>query len=75
MDPTKVNHNLGEKIKIFIKKNFKILISFLLILIFIIIVLFIFEKINEKKEITISEDFIRATLLIEKKKTMKLKNY
>ena len=63
-----VKNNFFEQIKIFLKKNIKILII-LIIVIFILLCSFLFYKnIQDKNNIKVAESFTQASILVKQKK-------
>ncbi len=63
-----VKNNFFENIKIFLKKNIKILII-LIIVIFILLCSFLFYKnIQDKNNIKVAESFTQASILVKQKK-------
>ena len=63
-----VKNNFFEQIKIFLKKNIKILII-LIIVIFILLCSFLFYKnIQDKNNIKVDESFTQASILVKQKK-------
>ena len=71
-----MSSEISEKVKFIdlLKKNFKLLLSLLILLFVIISILLWFDHSNKSKREKISEDFIQAKILLENKQNIKAHN-
>ena len=71
-----MSSEISEKVKFIdlLKKNFKLLLSLLILLFVIISILLWFDYSNKNKREKISEDFIQAKILLEKQQNTKAYN-
>jgi hypothetical protein len=71
-----MSSEISEKIKLIdlLKKNFKLLLSLLILLFVIISILLWFDHSNKRKREKISEDFIQAKILLENQQNIKAHN-
>ena len=71
-----MSSEISEKIKFIdlLKKNFKLLLSLLILLFVIISILLWFDYSNKSKREKISENFIQAKILLEKQQNIKAHN-
>ena len=71
-----MNSEISEKVKLIdlLKKNFKLLLSLLILLFVIISILLWFDHSNKSKREKISEDFIQAKILLENQQNIKAHN-
>jgi hypothetical protein len=71
-----MSSEISEKIKLIdlLKKNFKLLLSLLILLFVIISILLWFDYSNKSKREKISENFIRAKILLENQQNIKAHN-
>jgi hypothetical protein len=71
-----MSSEISEKVKLIdlLKKNFKLLLSLLIILFVIISILLWFDHSNKRKREKISEDFIQAKILLENQQNIKAHN-
>ena len=71
-----MSSEISEKVKFIdlLKKNFKLLLSLLVLLFAIICILLWFDHSNKSKREKISENFIRAKILLEKQQNIKAHN-
>jgi hypothetical protein len=71
-----MSSEISEKVKLIdlLKKNFKLLLSLLILLFVIIGILLWFDHSNKSKREKISEDFIQAKILLENQQNIKAHN-
>ena len=71
-----MSSEISEKVKLIdlLKKNFKLLLSLLILLFVIISILLWFDYSNKSKREKISEDFIQAKILLENQQNIKAHN-
>ena len=71
-----MSSEISEKVKLIdlLKKNFKLLLSLLILLFVIISILLWFDHSNKSKREKISEDFIQAKILLENQQNIKAHN-
>ncbi len=71
-----MSSEISEKVKLIdlLKKNFKLLLSLLILLFSIISILLWFDHSNKSKREKISEDFIQAKILLENQQNIKAHN-
>ena len=71
-----MSSEISEKVKLIdlLKKNFKLLLSLLILLFVIISILLWFDHSNKSKREKISEDFIQAKILLENQRNIKAHN-
>ena len=71
-----MSSEISEKLKLIdlLKKNFKLLLSLLILLFVIISILLWFDHSNKSKREKISEDFIQAKILLENQRNIKAHN-
>ena len=71
-----MNSEISEKVKFIdlLKKNFKLLLSLLILSFVIISILLWFDHSNKSKREKISEDFIQAKILLENQRNIKAHN-
>ena len=71
-----MSSEISEKVKFIdlLKKNFKLLLSLLILLFVIISILLWFDHSNKSKREKISEDFIQAKILLENQRNIKAHN-
>ncbi len=71
-----MSSEISEKVKLIdlLKKNFKLLLSLLILLFVIISILLWFDHSNKSKREKISENFIQAKILLENKQNIKAHN-
>ena len=71
-----MSSEISEKVKLIdlLKKNFKLLLSLLILLFVIISILLWFDHSNKSKREKISENFIRAKILLENQQNIKAHN-
>ena len=71
-----MSSEISEKVKLIdlLKKNFKLLLSLLILLFVIISIVLWFDHSNKSKREKISEDFIQAKILLENQRNIKAHN-